>query len=71
MELGVDEIKNWFGDVMGMTEEKITKKILHIKMEGKRPRGRSWTRWINQIRKDIDERKEGILSIRRKQEVGE
>ena len=60
-ELGVDEIKNhiqksrlgWFGHEMQMREERIPKKILHRKMEGKRPKGRSRTRWIVQIRKYI------------------
>ena len=43
MELGMDEIKNdiqnsrlrWFGHVMQMREERIPKKMLHTKMEGK------------------------------------
>ena len=39
---------------MQMQEERIPKKMLHIKMEGKRPRGR--TRQIDQIRKDIEMR---------------
>ena len=42
-ELGVDKIKNgiqksklkWFGPVIQMAEERIPKKMLHTKMEGK------------------------------------
>ena len=41
----------WFGPVMRMTEERIPKKILHTKLEGKQPRGRPRTRWIDKIRK--------------------
>ena len=43
---------------MQMQEERIPKKMLHIKMEGKRPRGRPRTRWIDQIRTDIEMRGE-------------
>ena len=35
---------------MCMTEEK----MLHTEMEGKRPRERSRTRWIDQIRNDME-----------------
>jgi hypothetical protein len=61
LELGEDEIKNdiqksrlrWFGQVVQMTEERISKKMLHSNMDGKRPRVRPRTRWIDQIKKDI------------------
>jgi hypothetical protein len=36
--------------------ERIPKKILHTKQEGKRPRGRPRTGSIDQIRKDIEMR---------------
>ena len=41
-----------------MTGERIPKKMLHTKMEGKEPKGKPRSRWINQIRKDIDMREE-------------
>ena len=44
----------WFGHVMSIGEGRIPKKMLYIKMEGKRSRGRSRTRWIDQSRKDIE-----------------
>ena len=44
--------------IMRMREERILKKMLHTKMEGKRPRGRSRTRWIDQIGKSIEMRGE-------------
>ena len=54
LELGVDEIENviqnsrlrCFGYVMRMREERIPKKMLQTRMEGKRPRGRPRTTWI-------------------------
>ena len=39
---------------MRMEEERIPKKVLHTKMEGKQPRERPRTRWKDQIRKDIE-----------------
>ena len=34
-----------------MTEERVCKKMLHTKMEERRPRGRLRTRWVDQIGK--------------------
>ena len=39
-----------------MGEERIPGKIIHPKMERKLPRGRSRTRWTDQIRKDMEMR---------------
>ena len=36
----------------------LNEKMLHTRMDGKRPRRRSKTRWIDQIRKDIEMRGE-------------
>ena len=46
-----------------MGEERILKKMLHTKMEGKPPRGRPRTRWIDQIRKDVEMRGENWEEI--------
>ena len=51
LEQGVDKIKNdiqkirlrWFGHVMRMGEERISKKMLRTKLEGKLSRGRPRT----------------------------
>ena len=43
-----------FGHVMRIGEERIPKKMLHVKIEGKRLAGRPKTRSINQIGKDIE-----------------
>ena len=44
---------------MHMSAEWIQKKLLQLKSRGKRPRGRPRTRWIDQVRKDIEDR--GII----------
>ena len=41
-----------------MTEERIPEKMLPTKMEGKRPRERPRTKWIDEIGKDIEMREE-------------
>ena len=46
-----------------MIEERILKKMLHTKMEGKQPRGRLRTSRIDQIRKDIEVRRENKEEI--------
>ena len=74
----VDKITNdikksrlrWFGHVMWMREERIHKKMLYIKMEGKEPRGRPRTKSIDQIRKDIEMKRGKLRRNTRKQEVG-
>ena len=55
----------WACDANGRREN--TKKMLQ-KWRGKRPRGRPRTRWIDQIRKDIEMRRENWEEI---QELGE
>ena len=69
----MDEIKNdiqkrrlrWFGHVMRMKGQRIPKRMLRTKMEG-----RHRTKWINQIRKYI-EMSGKIGKKYRKTEVGE
>ena len=53
----------WFGHILQMREERIPKKMLHIKIEGKQPRRKHRTRWIDQIRKDIEMRVENWEEI--------
>ena len=71
MEVGADEIKNdihmsrlrWFGHVMWMTEERMPKEMLHTN-GAQQLRGKSITRWIDQIRKDIEMRGENWEEVR-------
>ena len=50
-----DKIRNtsirsrWFGHVIQMAEERIPKNMLHTKMEGKRLRGSSISRLVDQL----------------------
>ena len=46
----------WFGHVMRRDEETTAKKVLNLKVKGKRPRGRPRTSWIKYI--DNKRRKE-------------
>ena len=48
---------------MRMTEDRILKKMLHRNMEGKQSRGRPRTRWIDQIRMDLEMRGESWKEI--------
>jgi hypothetical protein len=45
--------------------------MLQTKMQGKRPRGRPRTKWIDQIRKDVETRGENLVEKKIKREVGE
>ena len=48
--------------------ERTPKKILHRKTEGKLPRGKLITRWMGQIREDIEMRGGKMRRNKRKQE---
>ena len=54
---------------MRVTEERIFMKMLHIKNGGKITKRRPITRWIDQIKKDIEMRGENWEEIQ--QEVGD
>ena len=53
--------------MMQMEEERVSKSVLHTKVQGKRTRGRFRTRWRDQIRKDTEMRQENCEEI---QETG-
>ena len=64
-ELKVEEIKNnvkntlkWYGHIMSMSAERIPEKIPQTKSRGKRPRRRSRTSRLNEIREDIKDREQ-------------
>jgi hypothetical protein len=39
-----------------MTDERIPKKTLEMKLRGRRPRGRPRTRWMDQVKRDMEKR---------------
>lgn len=43
----------WNGHVLIMNKRRSTKKILNMKVKGKRPRGRPWSRWEQKVKKDV------------------
>jgi hypothetical protein len=63
-QLKVDNIKHdmerkrlkWYGHVMRMADEKIPKKMLEMKLRGRRPRGRPRTRWMDQVKREMEKR---------------
>jgi hypothetical protein len=46
----------WYGDVMRMADERIPKKMLEMKLRERRPRGRPRTRWMDQVKRDMEKR---------------
>jgi hypothetical protein len=53
-----NSIIRWYGQLLRMNKERIANKVLNIKVNGKRPRGRSRSRSEGQIRKGVTQ-KEG------------
>ena len=47
--------KRWVGHVARMGEERGAYRVLVGKQEGKRPLGRPWRRWVDNIRMDLQE----------------
>jgi hypothetical protein len=41
----------WYGHVMHMVDDRIPKKMLEMKLRGRRPRGRPRTRWMDQVKR--------------------
>jgi hypothetical protein len=41
-----------------MDLHRIPKRILEIKMSGRRPRRRPYTRWIDQVKRDVERREQ-------------
>ena len=54
----------WLGHVTGMNESRSVKKFFEGKLEGRRGRGRSRLRWINDVEDDL--RKLGVKRWRTK-----
>jgi hypothetical protein len=46
----------WFRHVKRMDKHRIPKRLMEMKMTGKRPRGRPQTRWLDQVKRDTERR---------------
>jgi hypothetical protein len=42
--------------LLGMADERIPKKMLEMKLRGRRPRGRPRARWMDQVKRDMEKR---------------
>ena len=51
----IDQLR-WFGHVMRRDEKTTAKKVLDLKVKGKRTRGRPRTSWLNYIDSILKER---------------
>jgi hypothetical protein len=58
----------WYGHVMRMADERIPKKILEMKLRGRRPRGRPRTRWMDQVKRDMERRGKNWTQVQKDRE---
>jgi hypothetical protein len=63
-ELRMEDVQNqtainrlrWFGHVIRMNEHKMPKRVLQVKMSGKRHKVRPQTQWLHKVKRDIERR---------------
>ena len=53
----------WFGHVMRRDEKTTAKKVLHLKVKGKMPRGRPRTSWLKYIDNILKERGTNLKEV--------
>jgi hypothetical protein len=58
----------WFRHVTRMDEHRIPKRLLEMKMGGKRPSSRQRTRWLDQVKRDTERRKRFWGKVKETQE---
>jgi hypothetical protein len=72
----MEDIKNqiegnrlrWLGHVKRMDEHRIPKRVLEMKMRGKRPKGRPQAWWLHQVKRDIERREQSWGNVEQTQE---
>jgi hypothetical protein len=55
----------WLGHVERMDEERMSRKLLHAKMEGRRRRGRPRKRWLQSLEEDMRIMQVGRCRVRK------
>jgi hypothetical protein len=51
-----------------MTDERIPKRTLEMKLRGRRPRGRPRTRWRDQVMRDVEKRGKKWMQVKQDRE---
>jgi hypothetical protein len=51
-----------------MADERIPKKMMEMKLRGRRPRGRPRTRWMDQIKRDMEKRGKKWMQVKQDRE---
>jgi hypothetical protein len=61
--------QKWYGHVMRMAGERIPKKnMLAMKLRGRGPRGRPRTRWMDQVKRDMEKRGKKWMQVQQDRE---
>jgi hypothetical protein len=47
-----------------MADERLPKKVLKMKLSGRRPRGRPRTRWMDQVKRDMEKRGKKWMQVK-------
>jgi hypothetical protein len=51
-----------------MADDRMPKKMLEMKLRGRRPRGRLRTRWMDQVKRDMEKRGKKWMQVKQDRE---